>query len=47
MKCAICGSKIEQTFMKKIIGTYVGKKPVCPECQKKFTTKEELEKNLK
>lgn len=41
MKCAICKSNIEETFLKKIIGTYVkdqkGKKhPVCFECQKKF-----------
>ena len=53
MKCAICGNKIEETFMKKILGTYVKKEgsskkyPICPECQKKFTTKEELLRNLK
>jgi transcriptional regulator NrdR family protein len=47
MKCSICGKKMETTFLGKILGTYVKKKPVCPECQKKFTTKEELEKNLK
>ena len=39
--------------MNKILGTYVHKKgsskkyAVCFECQKKFTTKEELLKNLK
>ena len=53
MKCSICGNKIQETFMKKIVGTVVKKEgsskkyPVCFECQKKFTTKEELLKNLK
>ena len=47
MKCAICNNKIEQTFLGKILGTYIGKKPVCPECQKKHTTKEELLANIK
>jgi hypothetical protein len=52
MKCEICKKKIEETFLKKILGTYVkdekGKKhPVCFECQKKFTTKQELLKQLK
>ena len=41
MKCEICKNKIELTFLKKIIGTYVkdknGKKhSICFECQKKF-----------
>lgn len=52
MKCEICKKKIEETFLKKILGTYVkdekGKKHlVCPECQKKLTTKEDLLKQLK
>jgi hypothetical protein len=53
MKCSICGKKIDVTFMNKILGTYVKKKdsskkyPVCFECQKKCTTKEELLKNIK
>ena len=47
MKCAICSKKIETTFLGKILGTYIGKKPVCPDCQKKHTTKEELLKRLK
>ncbi|MEK6858261.1 MAG: hypothetical protein AABX39_06765 [Nanoarchaeota archaeon] len=47
MKCEICGNKIEETFLKKILGTYVkdskGKKHlVCFECQKKLKMKEEL-----
>jgi hypothetical protein len=51
MKCDICGSKIEVTFLEKPIGTHVkdekGKKHmVCFECQKKFTTKQEILKNL-
>jgi len=53
MKCVICSKKIEETFLKKIVGSYVKKKgsskkhPVCFECQKKFKTKEEIIKNLK
>jgi len=51
MKCEICKKKIEETFLKKILGTYVkdekGKKhAVCFECQKKFPSKEELLKQL-
>jgi len=47
MKCEICGSKIKETFLGKILGTYIydekGKKHVvCYECQKKFKTKKEL-----
>jgi len=47
MKCDICGNKIEETFLKKIVGTYVrdskGKrKAVCAECQRKLKGKEEL-----
>ncbi len=52
MKCEICGKKIEETFLNKIIGTIVkdekGKKhTVCNECESKFLTKAELLKNLK
>ncbi|MBU4284332.1 MAG: hypothetical protein KJ968_04430 [Nanoarchaeota archaeon] len=51
MKCEICKKKIEETFLKKILGTYVkngkGKKhAVCFECQKKFSNKEELLKHI-
>jgi len=48
MKCSICSKKIEETFLKKIVGSYVKKKgsskkhAVCFECQKKFRTKEEM-----
>ena len=51
MKCEICKKRIEETFLKKTLGTYVkdekGKKhAVCFECQKKFPSKEELLKKL-
>lgn len=51
MKCEICGSKIQETFLKKPIGTTVkdgkGKKhSICFQCQKKFTTKQEVLNNL-
>jgi ribosome-binding protein aMBF1 (putative translation factor) len=51
MKCSICGKKIEQTFLNKIVGTMMkveGKKyQICSGCQKKFKTKEEILKNVK
>ena len=37
MKCAICGEKVEEIFLGKIKGTYVGKKVVCRECQKNYS----------
>jgi len=51
MKCEICKKRIEETFLKKMLGTYVkdekGKKhAICFECQKKFSSKEELLKQL-
>ena len=47
MKCNICKAKIEENFLKKIVGTYVkdkkGKKVViCPGCQRKFKTKKDM-----
>ncbi len=50
-KCEICNSKIDMTFLNKIIGTYIkdnkGKKhSVCFSCQKKFSTKHELLEKL-
>lgn len=47
MKCEICKSKIDETFLEKPIGTYIkdekGKKhTICSSCQKKFKTKEEI-----
>lgn len=52
MKCDICGKKIAETFLGKIVGTHIkdekGKNhAVCFECQKKFKTKEEILNNLK
>jgi hypothetical protein len=49
MKCSICSSRIDITFLGKIIGAYVkdakGKKhAVCFECQKKFSKEEMLSK---
>ncbi|MBS3170603.1 hypothetical protein J4223_02385 [Candidatus Woesearchaeota archaeon] len=35
-KCAICKSKIEDTFLGKIHGTIIKGKYVCSACQKKF-----------
>jgi len=51
MKCEICKTKLEETFLKKIIGTYVkdekGKKHVvCSTCQKKLKDKPTLLKEL-
>jgi len=51
MKCEICNGKIDETFLKKIIGTHVkdkkGKKhAVCAECQNKSNTKEEMLKQI-
>ena len=39
MKCSKCGKKIETTFLKKIKGTYIKKKPVCRDCQIKLGAK--------
>jgi len=51
MKCSVCSKKIETTFLNKILGTMMkvdGKeKHICPECQGKLKTKEEIIKNLK
>jgi len=51
MNCDICNKKIAETFLNKILGTFIkdksGKKrAVCFECQKKFKTKEEILKSL-
>ena len=51
MKCDICKKKIEETFLKKLVGTIIKDKKgkqrsVCPECQKKLKTKEEMLKNM-
>ncbi len=51
MKCEICKKKIEETFLKKILGTVVkdkkGKKHnVCSSCQKKLGSKEKILEKL-
>ncbi len=51
MKCEICKAKMEETFLKKRIGTIVknekGKKhDVCAACQKALGSKEEILKKL-
>lgn len=49
MKCEICHKKIEKTFLGKIKGTIIyddkhKKHYICPECQKKYSKEEILEK---
>ena len=43
-KCFICKEKIETTFLGKIRGTFVKKKPICSVCQSRH--KNELEKQF-
>jgi len=38
-KCALCKAKIQETFLGKILGTFVNKKPVCSACQQKHKDK--------
>lgn len=46
-KCDICKKSVKETFLNKIIGTYIKvdkkRKIVCNECQKKNSQKEILE----
>ena len=44
-KCKICGNKIEVTFLNKLRGTFIKKKAVCSDCQKKYSY-EELRKKV-
>ena len=51
MKCDMCKKTIQETFLKKIVGTIVkdrkGKQhSICFECQKRFKTKDEILSNL-
>jgi hypothetical protein len=51
MKCEICKKNIEETFLKKIVGTHVkdskGKMhAVCPDCQKKLKDKSSILQQL-
>jgi hypothetical protein len=41
MKCKICKNKVNETFLKKVVGTYIkdknGKKHlICVDCQKNY-----------
>ncbi|MCX6711767.1 MAG: hypothetical protein NT139_01880 [Candidatus Woesearchaeota archaeon] len=45
IKCAICGEKIETTFLEKIKGTYIKKKTICSNCQRKY--KDKLKEKIK
>lgn len=47
MKCAVCKKEMAETFLKKIVGSYVkdskGKlHAICHECQKQLGTKEAI-----
>ncbi|MBS3108336.1 hypothetical protein J4409_00535 [Candidatus Woesearchaeota archaeon] len=44
VKCEICKNKVEETFLEKVNGTYINKKPVCSDCQKKHSFSELKEK---
>ncbi|MFT4304733.1 MAG: hypothetical protein ACMXX8_01445 [Candidatus Woesearchaeota archaeon] len=51
MKCEICKNKIETTFLKKIIGTYIkdkkGKKHnICGNCQSNLKDKDKILEQL-
>lgn len=46
MKCNICGKKLEETFLRKPVGTIVKdakgkKKTVCAKCQKELSNNKE------
>lgn len=49
MKCEICGKKVQEIFLGKIVGSYYynksgKKKLVCNECQKNLKAEEIKEK---
>lgn len=51
MRCRICRKAVEETFLKKILGTYIKdkkskKQVICKGCQKKLKTREEILKKL-
>jgi hypothetical protein len=51
MRCNICKEELKTTFLDKILGTVVkdakGKRHhICPECQRKLGSKEEIMKKL-
>lgn len=50
-KCEICKANIGETFLNKIVGTYIkdekGKKHIiCFDCQKKFSSKKDILEQL-
>ncbi|MEM4282410.1 MAG: hypothetical protein QW559_03325 [Candidatus Woesearchaeota archaeon] len=52
MKCEICKEQVQETFLKKPIGTYIkdekGKQHIiCFACQKRFRTKEKILEQIK
>lgn len=52
MKCDMCGNKIQEIFLKKIVGTVIKDsknkyKYICKDCQKKYKTKEDMLFNMK
>lgn len=51
-KCNICNNKVGETFLKKVLGTYVKdqkgkKKLVCSECQRHLKDKTTVLEKLK
>ena len=44
VKCSICKEKVEELFLGKIKGSYVKKKVVCSDCQRKY--KDELKEKV-
>jgi len=52
MKCEICKTKIEETFLRKLKGTVVKDEKgkihhICPGCQRKIGTKYKILEHLK
>jgi|TARA_Y100000310_G_C20566494_1_gene755761 hypothetical protein len=43
-KCSLCDEEIKTTFLDKLDGTFINKKPVCSACQKEAHKEK---KNLK
>ncbi len=51
MKCEICGNKVGEIFLKKVLGAYIkddkGKKHlICSKCQKQNPSKKDQLKNI-
>ncbi|MBT3398260.1 hypothetical protein HOA55_05350 [archaeon] len=38
-KCTLCDEEIKTTFLDKLDGTFINKKPVCSACQKEHKDK--------